>query len=70
MELSFTSPGWIKEDVLRKLKLDIPTCGACLSNMAIAPDGNVVPCKFWVEEMEWRRKWLRWTKMFSLTKRF
>lgn len=33
-------------------------------------DGEVVPCKFWVEEMEWRRKWLRWTKMFSLTKRF
>ena len=48
MELSFTSPGWIKEDVLKKLKLDIPTCGACLSNMAIAPDGNVVPCQSWL----------------------
>ena len=48
MELSFTSPGWIEEDVLRKLKLDIPSCGACLSNMAIAPDGNVVPCQSWL----------------------
>lgn len=48
MELSFTSPGWIKEDELRKLKLDIPSCGACLSNMAISPDGNVVPCQSWL----------------------
>lgn len=48
MELSFTSPGWIKEEDLRKLKLDIPSCGACLSNMAVAPDGNVVPCQSWL----------------------
>lgn len=33
-------------------------------------DGEVVPCKFWVEEIEWRRKWLHWTKMFSKTTRF
>ena len=50
MELSFTSPGWIGEDVLRELKLDIPACGACLSNMAVAPDGNVVPCQSWLSE--------------------
>lgn len=48
MELSFTSPGWIKEEDLRKMKLDIPACGACLSNMAIAPDGSVVPCQSWL----------------------
>lgn len=48
MEISFTSPGWINEDKLRKLGLDIPSCGACLSNMAIAPDGEVVPCQSWL----------------------
>lgn len=48
MELSFTSPGWIDEKDLKELKLDIPACGACLSNMAIAPDGNVMPCQSWL----------------------
>lgn len=33
-------------------------------------DGEVIPCKFWVEEMEWRPKWLRWTKRFAKTRRF
>ena len=33
-------------------------------------DNTVVPCKFWVEEMEWRPKWLKWTKLFTKTKRF
>ena len=31
-----------------ELGLDIPSCGACLSNMAIAPDGEVVPCQSWL----------------------
>lgn len=48
MEISFTSPGWLKEEKIRKLGLDIPSCGACLSNMAIAPDGEVVPCQSWL----------------------
>lgn len=48
MEISFTSPGWIKENKLKELGLDIPSCGACLSNMAIAPDGEVVPCQSWL----------------------
>ena len=26
----------------------IPSCGACLSNMAIAPDGTVLPCQSWL----------------------
>ena len=30
------------------MKLNIPACGACLSNMAITPDGNVVPCQSWL----------------------
>jgi hypothetical protein len=33
-------------------------------------DGAVVPCKFWVEEMEWRPKWLKWTKLFAKTRRY
>ena len=48
MELSFTSPGWIDENDLNEMKLDIPACGACLSNMAIAPDGSVMPCQSWL----------------------
>jgi len=48
MELGFTSPGWISEECLTRLKLDIPSCGACLSNMAISPDGNVMPCQSWL----------------------
>lgn len=48
MEISFTSPGWIKEEKLKELKLDVPSCGACLSNMAIAPDGSVMPCQSWL----------------------
>lgn len=48
MEISFTSPGWIKQKALKEIGLDIPSCGACLSNMAIAPDGEVVPCQSWL----------------------
>ncbi len=53
MEISFTSPGWIKEDKLKELKLSIPSCGACLSNMAITPDGEVVPCQSWLRRKSW-----------------
>lgn len=48
MEISFTSPGWISEKRLRFLKLTVPSCGACLSNMAISPDGKVIPCQSWL----------------------
>ena len=49
MELDFTSPGWLKEETLRALGLTlVPSCGACLSNMAIAPDGGVIPCQSWL----------------------
>ena len=33
---------------LDKLGINVPMCGACLSNMAIAPDGTVVPCQSWL----------------------
>jgi radical SAM protein with 4Fe4S-binding SPASM domain len=49
MEIDFTSPGWLSEDTLHALGLHlVPSCGACLSNMAIAPDGMVVPCQSWL----------------------
>ena len=49
MELDFTSPGWLPEQTLRALGLHlIPSCGACLSNMAVAPDGTVIPCQSWL----------------------
>ena len=66
MEISFTSPGWIKEEKLKELGLDIPTCGACLSNMAITPNGEVVPCQSWlgknaslgnILKTDWKKIW-------------
>lgn len=49
MEIDFTSPGWLPPEKLLGLGLTMaPTCGACLSNMAVAPDGTVVPCQSWL----------------------
>lgn len=49
MEVNFTSPGWLDEDTLTGLGFaQIPSCGACLSNMAVAPDGTVLPCQSWL----------------------
>ena len=50
MEISFTSPGWIENKKIEELGLDIPSCGACLSNMAVAPNGDVVPCQSWLSQ--------------------
>lgn len=48
MEMDFTSPGLIDAEKLEDLGMNVPMCGACLSNMAIAPDGTVVPCQSWL----------------------
>ncbi len=48
MEIDFTSPGLIEAEKLDSLGMNVPMCGAALSNMAIAPDGNVVPCQSWL----------------------
>ena len=48
MEMDFTSPGLIAAEKLEHLGMNVPMCGACLSNMAIAPDGTVVPCQSWL----------------------
>ena len=50
MEISFTSPGWVDESELEKMGLNVPTCGACLSNMALAPNGDIVPCQSWLSD--------------------
>lgn len=48
MEIDFTSPGLIDDERLEALNMRAPMCGACLSNMAIAPDGTVIPCQSWL----------------------
>ena len=48
MEIAFTSPGWLEEEVFDELNIASPSCGACLSNMAVTPGGNVVPCQSWL----------------------
>lgn len=65
MEIDFTSPGWLEESVLRSMGLNVPSCGACLSNMAIAPNGSVVPCQSWLDgtdlgnllTTDWKKIW-------------
>ena len=48
MEISFTSPGWVDDLFCTELGIATPNCGACLSNMAVTPGGNVVPCQSWL----------------------
>ena len=50
MEIAFTSPGWIDQRVFDELNIPSPSCGACLSNMAVTPGGNVVPCQSWLSD--------------------
>ena len=46
MEIDFTSPGWLPEETLRSLGLHlIPSCGACLSNMAVTPTDRWSPAR-------------------------
>ncbi|MBE6638787.1 MAG: radical SAM protein [Ruminococcaceae bacterium] len=48
MEIDFTSPGLIEKEKLESIGMHVPMCGAALSNMAIAPDGTVIPCQSWL----------------------
>ena len=50
MEIAFTSPGWLDDSVFEELAIPSPSCGACLSNMAVTPGGNVVPCQSWLDD--------------------
>ena len=66
MEIHFTSPGWLTSFDFKELGLLAPMCGACLSNMAVASDGTVLPCQSWMGvdaalgnmlETTWRNIW-------------
>ncbi len=48
MEMDFTSPGLISAEKLESIGVKVPSCGAALSNMAIAPDGRAIPCQSWL----------------------
>lgn len=50
MEIAFTSPGWVEGEFCEELGITTPSCGACLSNMAITPGGNVIPCQSWLSD--------------------
>ena len=50
MEISFTSPGWLDPCFCDELGITMPSCGAGLSNMAVTPGGNVVPCQSWLSD--------------------
>jgi len=66
MDISFTSPGWLSEAEADEIGLpSTPVCGACSSNMAVAPNGEVVPCQSWlggeslgnILKTPWNRIW-------------
>ena len=50
MEIDFTSPGLIRPELLESINMNVPICGASLSNMAITPNGTVVPCQSWLSQ--------------------
>ncbi len=50
LDLSFTSPGWLTKKQLQTLGLAQPFCGACLTNMAVMPNGAVAPCQSWLSD--------------------
>ena len=65
MEIAFTSPGWLDGQVFEERNIPSPSCGACLSNMAVSPGGNVIPCQSWLSgqplgnmlQDDWNRIW-------------
>ena len=50
LEIDFTSPGLVSAERLQSIGMKVPMCGAALSNMAVCPDGTVVPCQSWLDE--------------------
>jgi len=49
LDLTFTSPGWLTNEQLAGIGLSSPICGACLSNMAVMPNGAVTACQSWLD---------------------
>jgi MoaA/NifB/PqqE/SkfB family radical SAM enzyme len=50
LELAFTSPGWLTHEQIKELGLSDPVCGACLTNMAVMPNGAVTACQSWLAD--------------------
>ena len=50
LDLAFTSPGWLTHEQIRELGLAEPICGACLTNMAVMPNGAVTACQSWLAD--------------------
>jgi MoaA/NifB/PqqE/SkfB family radical SAM enzyme len=50
LDLTFTSPGWLTHEQVKELGLSEPVCGACLSNMAVMPNGAVTACQSWLSD--------------------
>ena len=48
MKFSLSSPSIISPEILGDIGVDIPCCGACLYYMAIAPNGDIIPCQNWL----------------------
>lgn len=65
MEIRFTSPGWIPGEKLREMGLEVPSCGAALSNMAVTPGGEVTACQSCldidtfgsIQDTDWKKIW-------------
>ena len=65
LDIQFTSPGILDEDDLIKRGLIVPSCGAGVSNMAILPNGIVIPCQSWLKgeklgnilDVKWKDIW-------------
>ena len=50
LDLTFTSPGWLTPEQTNELGLEQPMCGACLTNMAVMPNGAVTACQSWLSD--------------------
>ncbi len=50
LDLTFTSPGWLNKQQLEEIGLSAPICGACLTNMAVMPNGAVTACQSWLDD--------------------
>jgi hypothetical protein len=50
LDLTFTSPGWLMHEQVELLGLAEPVCGACLTNMAVMPNGAVTACQSWLAD--------------------
>ena len=63
--IDYSSNPTIHMAFCRELGITTPNCGACLSNMAVTPGGNVVPCQSWLSDKplgsmlgdEWEMIW-------------